>query len=78
MPKNSKWRSFLTYVACFVFPFFGIVYGALETCRGEDVNRRRGKIYIVLGITGLVLVCVGAAVWLGLGLKAGFSFLLPE
>ena len=78
MPKNSKLRSFLTYAACFAFPFFGLVYGALEVCRGEDVNRRRGKIYVALGITGLVLVCVGAAVWLGLGLKAGFSFLLPE
>lgn len=68
----------MTYGASFVFPFFGIAYGALEMCKGEKVNRRRGKICIVLGIVALVLVCVGGAVWLALGLKAGFGFLLPE
>lgn len=78
MARKSKWRSVLTYAASFVFPFFGITYGALEICKGEEAERRRGKICIVLGIAAIVLVCVGGAVWLTLGLKAGFGFLLPE
>jgi hypothetical protein len=68
----------LTYAASFFFPFFGIAYGALEICKGEDADRRRGKICIALGIAAVVLVCVGGVVWLTLGLKAGFGFLLPE
>ncbi len=78
MARKSKWRSVLTYVASFVFPLFGVAYGALEMCKGEDADRRRGKICIVLGVAALVLVCVGGAVWMALGLKAGFGFLLPE
>jgi len=78
LARKSTWRSALTYAASFVFPFFGVAYGALEMCKGEEANRRRGKICLVLGIAALVLVCVGGAVWLALGLKAGFGFLLPE
>jgi hypothetical protein len=78
LARNSKWRSGLTYVASFVFPLFGIVYGALETCKGEEAERRRGKICIVLGSAALILVCAGGIVWLVLGLKAGFGFLVTE
>lgn len=62
----------------FVFPLFGIAYGALETCKGEAADRRRGKLCIVLGTVALVLVCVGGVVWLALGLKADFGPLLPK
>lgn len=78
MAPKSKWRSALPYVASFVFPLFGLAYGALETCKGEKTERRRGKICIVLGTAALILVCVGGIVWLTLGLKAGFGFLWPE
>lgn len=78
MAANSKWRSFLIYAASLVLPFFGIAYGLLETCKVEPERKRRGKICVVLGVTGVVLVCVAAVVWLALGLKAGFGFLLPE
>ncbi len=78
MARKSKWRNALTYAASFVFPFFGVAYGALEICKGEEAERRRGKVCIVLGVAALVLACVGGAVWMALGLKAGFGFLLPE
>ncbi len=78
MARKSGWLRALPYAASFVFPFFGVAYGALEMCKGEEADRRRGKICIALGVAGLVLVCVGGAVWMALGLKAGFGFLLPE
>lgn len=78
MARKSGWLRALPYVASFVFPFFGVAYGALEMCKGEEAERRRGKICIVLGVAGLVLVCAGGVVWMALGLKAGFGFLLPE
>ena len=78
MARKSGWLRALTYGASFVFPFFGVAYGALEICKGEEAERRRGKICIVLGVAALVLACVGGAVWMALGLKAGFGFLLPE
>jgi len=78
LAKRSKWPVVLTFVASFFFPFFGVVYGALETCKGEKADRRRGKICIALGIAGIVLVCGGAAVWLALGLKAGVGFLAAD
>lgn|GEM_PF-1126372 len=78
MAKRSKWSVVLTFVASFLFPFFGIVHGALETCKGERADRRRGKICIALGIAGIALVCGGAAVWLVLGLKAGVGFLAAD
>lgn len=78
MAKESKWRTFATYAASFLFPFFGIAYGMLETCKVEPEKKRRGKICIALGIAGIVLVCAGAVTWLALGLKSGFDFLLPE
>ena len=78
MATESKGRAVLTYAAAFLFPFFGIAYGMLETCKVEPEKKRRGKICIALGITGIVLACVGAVAWLALGLKAGFGFLLPE
>ncbi len=78
MTKRSKWSVFLTFAASFLFPFFGIVHGALETCKGEKADRRCGKICMALGIAGIVLVCGGAVVWLALGLKAGVGFLATE
>ena len=78
MAKESRGRAFLTYAASFLFPFFGIAYGMLETCKVEPEKKRRGKICIALGIAGIVLVCAGAVTWLALGLKSGFDFLLPE
>lgn len=78
MAKRSKWPVVLTFVASFLFPFFGIAYGALETCKGEKADRRRGKVCMALGIAGIALVCAGAAVWLALGVKAGIDFLAAE
>jgi hypothetical protein len=78
LAKRSKWRVVLTFVASLLFPFFGVVYGALETCKGEKADRRRGKICMALGIAGIALVCGGAAVLLALGLKAGVGFLVIE
>ena len=78
MAKESTWRAFATYAGSFLFPFFGIAYGMLETCKVEPEKKRRGKICIALGITGIVLICAGAVAWLALGLKAGFDFLFPE
>ncbi len=78
MTKRSKWSVFLTFAASFLFPFFGIVHGALETCKGEKADRRRGKICMALGIAGIVLVCGGAVVWLALGLKTGVGFLAAD
>jgi hypothetical protein len=78
LARKSRWFRALPYAASFLFPLFGIIYGALETCRGEAADRRRGKICIALGVASLVLVCVGGVVWMALGLKAGFGFMLPE
>ncbi len=78
MARKPGWVRALPYVASFLFPLFGIIYGALETCKGEEADRRRGKICVALGVASLVLVCVGAVVWMALGLKAGFGFMLPE
>jgi hypothetical protein len=78
LAKRSNWHVVLTFAASFLFPFFGIAYGALETCKGEKADRRRGKICVALGIAAIALACGGAAVWLVLGLKAGVGFLAPE
>jgi hypothetical protein len=78
LATNFKWRAALTYLACFIFPFFGIAYGLLESCKVEPEKKRRGKICVALGVAATALVCVGAVAWLALGLKAGFGFLWPE
>ena len=78
MEKRSPWRKILTYATCFLFPFFGLAYGALERCREEPVASRRGKICLILGIAGLVVACGAATAWLVLGLKAVFDFLIPQ
>ncbi|NIT37146.1 MAG: hypothetical protein GTN49_11735 [candidate division Zixibacteria bacterium] len=78
MARRPKWAVVLTFLASLLFPLFGVVYGALETCKGEKADRRRGKICMALGIAGITLVCAGAAVWLALGLKAGVGFLVAE
>lgn len=78
MEKRSTWRKIATYAASFLFPFFGLAYGALERCREEPEANRRGKICLILGIAGLVVACGAATAWLVLGLKAGFDFLLPQ
>jgi len=78
LEKRPTWLKIVTYAACFLFPFFGLAYGALERCREEPAASRRGKICLILGMAGLVVACGGAATWLALGLKAGFGFLLPQ
>lgn len=77
MAQESRGRTALIYAASLIFPFFGLAYGMLETCKVEPERKRRGRICIALGVTGMVVVCLGAGAWLTLGLKAGFGFMLP-
>jgi hypothetical protein len=78
LEKRPTWLKIVTYAASFLFPFFGLAYGALERCREEPEANRRGKICLILGIAGLVVACGAATAWLALGLKAGFDFLIPQ
>lgn len=72
MHRKEWWRK-LVYVAAFLFPFFGIVYGMFETTREDAASRRRGKWVVILGVSGLVTACVAAAMWLILTLRTGLA-----
>ncbi len=77
MAERKNKYVWLVYVAAFVFPFFGLAYGALERAKPEEEHRRRGKTCLILGIAATALVCAGGVTWLALGLKSGFGFLWP-
>ena len=76
MAEKNKY-GWLVYAAAFLFPFFGLAYGALENAKPEEEHRRRGKRCLVLGTVAAAVLCVGAVVWMALGLRAGFGFLWP-
>jgi uncharacterized membrane protein len=62
------------YVAAFVFPFFGLAYGVLQTAQPEPESRRRGKTCIILGIVSSIVICLGAVFYIVYSVKEGFTF----
>lgn len=72
--SESHWWK---YIAAFVFPFFGLAYGVLQTAQPEVEARRRGKACIILGIVSAAVICVGAVLYIVYNVKEGFTFLAP-
>jgi len=71
--RNGWW----VYVAAFVFPFFGLAYGVLQTAQPEPEPRRRGKTCIILGMLSSIVICLGAVFYIVYNVKEGFTFLGP-
>lgn len=69
MTRGATGTPWYVYVMCFLLPFFGLAYGALERCRGDDASLRRGRWCIILGITSVVIICGGGLYWLIASIK---------
>ncbi len=73
MPEKVAKGRWLVYVAAFFLPFFGIVFGLLETAKAEKVSRRRGRWCVALGVAATALICLGALAWMVWALRAGWG-----
>jgi hypothetical protein len=76
MPHRLPRYSVLIYLASLLFPFFGLVYGVLQSAKPERAHKRMGKWCITLGIISLVAICVGAIAWMGANIYGGFGSFL--
>ncbi len=73
MPHRLPSNRWLIYLASFIFPFFGLAYGILQSAKPERVHKRMGKWCITLGLVSLVVICAGAIVWMAINIYGGFG-----
>ncbi|MCP4229403.1 MAG: hypothetical protein GY771_04560 [bacterium] len=76
MSHNLPRYSALIYIASFLFPFFGLIYGLIQSAKPERAYKRMGKWCIALGLISVVAICVGSIVWMGVNIYGGFGTFL--